>query len=122
MMTYLLMRFTPRKALTYNNRWYHPVRPKKNLFFIPPDPNQFFLWLDFLTNRHHRSYLYIHILKLRAVRKRTRTLTVWKGEDIREVMINARNYDHRLWFHTARVYKGAKKIPNIIQRYLKLPK
>lgn len=120
-MRYLLMRLTPTKTLTYNNRWYQPVKPKKNLFFIPPDANQFFYWLDFLTTTHKKTFLYLHVIMLKAVRKRTRTLLTWKGNPLKEVMINQRNYEYRFWFYTQRVTRGMKHIPIIIKRHVKKP-
>ena len=116
-MMYKLLRFTPTKSLTYNNRWHTLVRPKHTLFFIPNDVEQFFLWLDFLCTTKRRNFLYIHTIVLKAARIRTRTLTTWKGKPLREVMIRERDYEHRWWFRTQRVKHALKSVPVILRRF-----
>lgn len=116
-MQYRLLRFTPTRSLIYNNRWYTPVKPKHSLFFIPPDVDQFFLWLDFLCAKHHRTSLYIHTLTLRATKARTRTLTTWKGLPLREVVIKERDYGKRYSFRTQRVNRALKSKPKILKLF-----
>ena len=116
-MVYKLLRFTPTRSLTYNNRWHTPVSPKKSLFFIPPDIEQFFLLLDFLGTKHKRTFLYLHTITLRATRARTRTLTVWKGKPLKEVVIRTRDYGKRSSFRTQRILKGIKGKPKILRLF-----
>lgn len=116
-MMYKLLRFTPTRSLTYNNRWHQPVRPKHTLFFIPNDVEQFFLWLDFLCTTKRRNFLYIHTVVLKAVRSRTRVLKMWKGKPLLEVMIRERDYEYRRWFRTQRVLHTLKRVPAVLRRF-----
>lgn len=115
-MKYRLLRFTPGRSLTYNNRWHVP-KTKRSLFFIPPDEEQFRLWLDFLCTRHRRSYLYLHTIVLRATRARTRVLKIWKGRPLREVVIRERDYGKRVKFRTQRISKSIKAKPKILKQF-----
>ena len=114
-----LLRFTPRRTLTYKNRWYHPVKPKHTLFFIPPDKEQVKPWLDFLCTKHHRTFLYIHVVELRVVRYKVRVLKVWKGFPLVEVMIRTRDYVKRKSFKMQRVLHRQKALPRIVRQYIK---
>ena len=119
MREYRLLRFTPRRSLTYNNRWHPHVLPKHTLFFIPPDEDQVLPWLDFLCSKHHRTALYVHTIVLRAKKVDVRVLTVWKGFPLMEVMIRERDYGKRMRFHTQRVLSGAKRTPTIVRKFIK---
>lgn len=116
-MIYRLLRFTPTRSLTYNNRWYTPVYPKHSIFFIEPDLEQFFLWLDFLCTTHKRNFLYIHTVTLSASRISIRNLTTWKGKKLREVVIRTRDYGKRKSFRTQRVMKYLKSKPKILKLF-----
>jgi len=115
---YRLLRFTPRRTLTYNNRWCRHVLPKHTLFFIPVEEEQVMAWLNFLCTKHHKTALYIHTIVLRARTVSTRVLTVWKGVPLVEVMIRDRDYHKRMKHGTQRVLKGAVKPPTIVRKFL----
>lgn len=118
-MLYRLLRFTPTRSLTYNNRWHNPVKPKHTLFFIPPDASQVLPWLDFLCTKHKRSFLFIHTIVLQATRVKVRVLTVWKGVPLQEVMLRERDYGKRTTFRTHRITKTVKRVPATVRRFLR---
>ena len=88
---YKFYRITPTSTCTLNNRWHHPVKPKKAIFFIdyelPYHREHTAIWIDFLKSTKNRRTLYLHTVKIDAIRIRRRILKRWKGTDLIEVVM-----------------------------------
>jgi hypothetical protein len=111
-MRILVTRITPTKSYTLNNRWYHPVKPRKTLFFIPPHEYQIKLWIQFFCVKKHRSFLYLHMVILRTRRFKVRHFRLkHRKNDLYEVMVPVNSYQKSIRYKTVRVTPVMRKIP-----------
>ncbi len=87
-----LLRITPGRTLTLNNRWFEPVMPKKTIFFIPPELDQGLLWGDMLKTTHKKSFLFIHIVDVMNTGYSERIYAGWENQDLIEIKVHIRNF------------------------------
>lgn len=87
-----VVRITPTKQFTLNNRWYNNVWPKHTLFFMPNHYWTVRAWINWLCWKHHRTYLYAHYVRLESGMPRMRILAYYKKIPLIEYLVRDRSF------------------------------